>query len=341
MRNDSPFQSEPEFVEWLRRQTSTSAKGVRLGIGDDAAIVSVRPGHELILTTDMSIDGVHFKAGIHPPASIGHRALARSLSDVAAMGGLARYVLISAALSKGQTQAWLLEVYRGLFKLARRFGVQVVGGDTSMTSGPTTLDVIVTGEVPRRRALLRSGAKRGDLIYVSGKLGMSALGLSNLLSGSAMTDGREENAASRVHLFPEPQDALGRFLSTRGLATAAMDLSDGLSIDLKRLCDASGTGARLFADKIPTPNLPDKTSALELALHGGEDYQLLFTVSPRKARKIPAKYGKTALHCVGVMEARKGITLVDASGKLRPLRALGWDHFARNLDREASRKNRA
>lgn len=329
MRNDPPFKSELEFVEWLRRQKATRGRGVTVGIGDDAAVVTVARGRELILTTDLSIDGVHFKSGTHPPDSIGYRALARSLSDIAAMGGTPRYVLISAALSKRQTQSWLLAVYRGLFKLARRFRVVIAGGDTSMTSGPTTLDVIVTGDLPRRRALVRSGARAGDLVYVSGKLGMSALGLKLLLS-HAKAQTLEQKAGLRAHLFPEPQCALGQFLLKHRLATAMMDLSDGLSIDLKRLCDTSRVGASLFEKEIPTPNLPDKAAALDLALHGGEDYQLLFTVSPRKAQKIPAKYGRIALHCVGVMESRKGITFVEAGGQRHLLRALGWDHFRRD-----------
>lgn len=324
------FNNEAEFVTWIRRQSAAPnrARGVTLGIGDDAALVSLTAGTKMILTTDMSIDGVHFKSGVHPPASIGHRALARSLSDIAAMGGVPCYTMLSAALSKSQSQAWLMEVYQRLMKLARRFGVVIVGGDTAVTPGPTTLDVIVTGEVPRDRALLRSGAKPGDLIYVSGRLGLSALGLRLLLSGA---EGRtpEQKSALRAHLYPEAQCSLGQVISKQRLATAMMDLSDGLSIDLRRLCDASHSGATLFAEKIPRPAIPDQADALQLALHGGEDYQLLFTVSPRKAAKIPRRFGKIPLTCVGKIVARKGVTLTGSDGKTSPLEPLGWDHFAR------------
>ncbi len=332
MRQNTPFSTETQFITWIRRQFSQNSKGVILGIGDDAALVSLPVGKEMILTTDMSIEGVHFKSDFHSPASIGHRALARSLSDVAAMGGTPLNVLISVGLSKNQTQSWLLDVYRGLLKLARRFEVAIIGGDTAVTPGATTLDVMVTGEVQRGQALIRSGARVGDLIYVSGKVGMSALGLRQLLS-KAPARSALEKAALRAHLFPEPQCALGQFLSGNRLATAMMDLSDGLSIDLKRLCDASGVGAKLFSDKIPIPALPDRGEALKLGLHGGEDYQLLFTVSPRKAAKIPSHFGKVPLHCIGEIESRKANTLITPDGKSRPLKPLGWDHFARRTKR--------
>jgi thiamine-monophosphate kinase len=328
MRKESLFNTEADFIIWVQRQTPRSSPSLTLGIGDDAALVRVRPRHEIIITTDMSIEGVHFESRFHPPKATGHRALARSLSDVAAMGGTPRYALISLALSKSYTQVWLKQVYSGLFALAHRFGVAVIGGDTAVTSGPTMLDVIVTGEVPRRQALLRSGAKVGDLIFVSGRLGMAALGLRLLLSGSRIHKPAEKSAL-RAHLFPQPQCELGRFLSERRLASAMMDISDGLSIDLRRLCDSSGVGAELFAEQIPMPALPDQNDALKLALHGGEDYQLLFTVSAKQAAKIPQRFGKIPLHCIGEIQTSKAINLVTADGKTRALKPEGWDHFTR------------
>lgn len=332
MGKNLPFKSEAEFISWIRRHFPQRAAGLTLGIGDDAALVSLPPGKEMILTTDMSIEGVHFKSNFQPAIAIGHRALARSLSDIAAMGGTPRHVLISIALSRNQTQPWLLGVYRGLAKIARRFEVTIIGGDTATTSGPSMIDVIVTGEVQRGRALLRSGARPGDRIFVSGRLGMSALGLTLLLSGARVRT-TQDKAALRAHLFPEPQCALGQFLSQHRLATAMMDLSDGLSIDLRRLCDASGAGAKLFAEKIPVPALPDPEDALKLGLHGGEDYQLLFTTSPQKAAKIPNHFGKLLLHCIGEIERSRTITLVTPDGNSQPLKPLGWDHFARRAKR--------
>ena len=178
------FQNEADFITWVRQRSPRRTAGLTLGIGDDAALVQVSPAQELILTTDMSIAGVHFLEDLHPPRAVGHRALARSLSDIAAMGGTPRFALLSLAISRHAGRAWLEGFYGGLFALARRFSVALIGGDTAVTTGPTTADVVVTGEVPRRQGLLRSGARAGDGIYVSGRLGLSALG-SALAAGPA------------------------------------------------------------------------------------------------------------------------------------------------------------
>ena len=204
----------------------------------------------------MSIEGVHFTRRLHPPEAVGHRALARSLSDVAAMGGVPRYALVSLAISKGATREWVSAFYRGMLALARRFGVELIGGDTARVAERTFIDVLAAGEVPRGRALRRSGARMGDQIYVSGRLGLSALGLRLLRSrrgGSPPPAEATAREAMHHHLYPIPQCALGRFLSERRLASALMDLSDGLSTDLARMCAASGVGARLWAEKIPGP----------------------------------------------------------------------------------------
>jgi thiamine-monophosphate kinase len=333
--SDNLFQTENEFVRWLEarahgRGRAQPQKGLKLGIGDDAALVVVKAGHELILTTDMSIEGVHFKRRLHPPESVGHRALARSLSDAAAMGGVPRYALVSLAISKGVSRDWVSGFYRGMLALARRFGVELVGGDTALVPGRTFIDVLVAGEVPRGRALRRSGARIGHQIYVSGRLGLSALGLRLLRSGCGSgrlpTEATAREAVHR-HLYPEPQCALGRFLSERHLASALMDLSDGLSTDITRLCAASGVGARLWAEKIPGPKLPDAADSLDLALHGGEDYQLLFTVPQMKASRLPTKFHGGVVYHIGEIDAAKGLKLIMPGGAAHTLRPGGWDHF--------------
>lgn len=329
MRQKTLFKSEMDFVAWIRRRTPRQVEGLTLGIGDDAALVTVPPGQELILTADMSIEDVHFRSELHPPRAVGHRALARSLSDIAAMGGTPRYALLSLAVSEHTTRRWLEGFFRGLLALARQFSVAVIGGDTAMVTGPTAADVIVAGVVPRGQALRRSGAKAGNRIFVSGRLGMSALGLRSLLPQSRSRSSPSKSAL-RAHLSPQPQCALGRFLSEHRLATAMMDLSDGLSIDLLRLCTASGVGARLFADQIPKPVIPDPEDALELALHGGEDYQLLFTVPAAKMAKIPRLFGRVPLHCIGEIHTSPGIELVDSEGRTVPVKTGGYDHFSRN-----------
>ena len=326
MRDKSFFRSEEDFIAWIRHRTPRGAAGLTLGIGDDAALITVPAGQEVILTTDMSIEDVHFTATLHPPAAVGHRALARSLSDIAAMGGAPRYALISLAVSQHTKRAWLEGYFNGLFALARRFSVVVIGGDTAVVTGPVASDVVVAGVVPRGRALRRSDAKPGDRIFVSGRLGMAALGL-RLLTSRSRNRNSVDRAALRAHLFPQPQCALGQFLSEHHLADAMMDVSDGLSIDLRRLCDASGVGARLFANRVPTPPICDAEDALELALHGGEDYQLLFTVSAAKSSKIPRHYGSIPLHCIGEIRASRGISLIAPDGKTLPVETRGYDHF--------------
>ncbi len=328
MRDKSLFKSEADFINWIRRRTPRRTPGLALGIGDDAALINVSRGQEIILTTDMSIEGVHFKSGLHPPRAVGHRALARSLSDIAAMGGTPRYALISLAASRRTERAWLEGFFDGLFALARRYSTVVIGGDTAVVDGPISVDVIVVGEISRGRALLRSGARSGDRIFVSGRLGMSALGLRLLLSGSGVRTPAERTAL-RAHLFPIPQCALGRFLSENRLASAAMDLSDGLSIDLSRLCEASGVGASLIEKEIPAPPVPDDADALQLALQGGEDYQLLFTVPRAKLSKIPARFGRIPLHSIGEIRTSQGIAVTTAEGRTTPLEVHGYDHFAR------------
>jgi len=341
------FRTENEFVAWLQALAAPPghAGGLKLSIGDDAALVTLKGRCELILTTDMSIEDVHFIHRLHPAEAVGHRALARSLSDVAAMGGVPRYALVSLAISKQLKRDWTSRFFRGLLALGHRFGVQLVGGDTALVPGRTFIDVLVAGEVPRGKALLRSGARAGDAIFVSGRLGLSALGLRLLRSHKARAlspppeAGRLDRQAQaklpqppareavNAHLYPEPRCALGRFLSKRGAASALIDLSDGLSTDLSRLCEASGVGARLWAGKIPGPLLPDQADSLGLALHGGEDHQLLFTVAPQKRPRLPLKFQGQPLYQIGEIEAARGIRLVLPDGKVRTLKPAGWDYF--------------
>ena len=337
------FGTETEFVRWLQGQAPGRAPGLRLGIGDDATLVEIRRGYELILTTDLSIEGVHFLRHLHPPRAVGHRALARSLSDVAAMGGTPRYALISLAISRRTSRAWLQEFYAGVFALARRLGVTVVGGDTAVVPGGMLIDVAVAGEV--RKAIRRSGARPGDQLFVSGRLGLSALGLRWIQTKAsaarhvkgewwpALAKGKLRDAV-RAHFYPEPRCALGRFLGENGLASSLIDLSDGLSTDLTRLCEASNVGARIWAERIPVPDIPAGSKpgslrALDLALNGGEDYELLFSVPSRKAIKIARKYKNVPLSCIGEICRSKGIFLVLPDGKQKHLSPQGYDHFAK------------
>ncbi|HET7101992.1 MAG TPA: thiamine-phosphate kinase [Terriglobia bacterium] len=331
------FQSEGEFVRWLRDLTSEKSRRVRVGVGDDAAVVRVGRDRDLILTSDLSIESVHFTSQLHPGRSIGHRALARSLSDIAAMGGVPRFALISVALPRAISRAWVEEFYRGVMDLARRFRVEVVGGDTSIAQRTAMIDVTLAGEVPRDRGLLRSGARPGDMIFVSGRLGQSACGLEILKSRGRKSkrtreeeqDNSEAAAALEAHLYPEPRCELGRWLQRAGIPSALMDISDGLSTDLMRMCEASGTGANVDAWRIPGPAGVGPEHSLELALNGGEDYELLFAVPRRKLRKVPRTCRGVPLHCIGQMCRSQNILLVHQDGRQSPLAPAGYDHFSK------------
>jgi thiamine-monophosphate kinase len=246
-------------------------------IGDDCAILPGRPD-DLLVTTDQFIEDVHFRRATHRPADVGHAALARGLSDIAAMGGHPKQAFVSIALPAWAGPRWLNGFYRGFFALADRFGVELAGGDLSRAA-QLYCDVIVLGRVPSGRALRRSGANAGDRIYVSGPLG-------------------------RPRKRPEPRVDVG--LQLRGRATACMDLSDGISLDLARLCEASGVGAEL--DSVPIA----RGATLHDALHRGEDYELLFT-SPKRLSFLE----------VGRIVSGKGVRLDGA-----PLEPRGYDHFA-------------
>lgn len=322
------FRNENEFVKWLAGHAPTGPRELSLGIGDDAALVLPRAGQEMILTSDMTIEGVHFVRELHPAGAVGHRALTRSLSDVAAMGGSPRFALVSLALARDATRQWVHDLYKGIFAVARKFRVAVVGGDTSVVEEKTLLDVTIVGEVEIGKALRRTGARPGDQIFVSGRLGLSALGL-QVLQGKAGKAEKDSACAVRAHLHPSPQCALGRYLCRGRLATSMMDLSDGLSTDLGRLCEASGVGARLDSALIPRPRISELVTALELALHGGEDYQLLFTVPRESAGRVPHKFGTLSLTRIGEIEKQAGERIMDANGKVRLLRPHGWDHFRR------------
>jgi len=329
------FASETQFVEWLSRLVPGRGRRLLLGIGDAAALVRAAADRDWILTTDLSIESVHYLRHLHPAASVGQRALARALSDVAAMGGTPRFALVSLALSQEAPRSWLQGLFGGISRLARRYDVAVIGGDTAIVSGPTVIDVVVVGEVRKGEALRRSGARPGDQIFVSGSLGLSALGLCLLKAGSR-SRAAWASAALRAHCHPEPQIRLGQFLSRQHLASALIDLSDGLSSDLGRLCRSSGVGARIWAERIPVPRIGRARGAhqwdpLQLALHGGEDYQLLFTVPAAKVSRIRSNFHGVHLFQIGEIQRSKKILLLRAGAKPEELHPAGYDHFRKLL----------
>lgn len=297
--------SELELVERLRGWAQSGARRMTLGIGDDCAIYSPPPGEDLVFTTDFLIEEVHFRRATHTAADIGHKALARGLSDIAAMGATPRFCLVSLAMPAELATRWVESFYKGLIALAGLYRTALAGGDLAK-AGMVTCDVVVCGAVPAGTALRRDGARAGDRLYVTGMLGGSALGLAT-----------GKGSAWKRHLRPEPRVKAGQLLRTRYGATACMDLSDGLSLDLHRLCVASGLSAELDGD------LPVFDGASpEQALHGGEDYELLFTLPPEA--RAPRQLAGTPVTRIGTL--RKGHV-----GRIRfdefELLPLGYDHL--------------
>jgi thiamine-monophosphate kinase len=279
-----------------------------LGIGDDCAIYRPRgSADDLLFTTDLFIEGVHFLRDTHKAADVARKALARSLSDIAAMGGAPRFCLVSLCVPRWANRRWVDTFFDTLTASAAEAGAVLAGGDLSQ--GETfACDVTICGAVPRATALRRDGARAGNEIYVSGLLGGSALGFET-----------RKRKAWRRHLNPEPRLALGAYLREKLCATAAIDLSDGLSLDLRRVCLASGVTARISAP----PRFPGAT--LEQTLHGGEEYELLFTVRPHT--RVPAVFQGLPLTRIGTIVAGAAGDILFNGHALEPL---GFDHFKEN-----------
>jgi thiamine-monophosphate kinase len=306
--------AEKALIARIRQQ---AAKGgsVLAGIGDDCAVLRLPPRHQALVTTDFSLEGIHFRREWYPSESVGHRCLARGFSDIAAMGGMPQAVFLSLALPRNLPQAWVDGFLRGLLKLARKFEAGLTGGDIAASPSGILADIMVLGSVPKGKAVLRSGARPGDRIYVSGELGGSAATLRRMMEEPRRKSKPEDFPR---HFFPEPRVHLGRFLRERGLASAMIDVSDGLSTDLAHICEESGVGAEIRAEAIP------REVALDLALHGGEDYELLFTAPP--SRRVPARIAGTPITLIGFITRRREIVLTQ-DGFGCELRPRGWEHF--------------
>jgi thiamine-monophosphate kinase len=309
-----------------RRVEGPRADGVSLGIGDDCALLRLKPGEEAAVTTDLSIEGRHFLLDLHPPEAIGHRTLARGLSDIAAMGARPVAAFLSLGLPAKLTRhdgrkrsAWIDDFLDGFMALAGQHRTPLAGGDLGQS--PIALaDIVLIGAVPSGKALLRSGARPGDSIYVTGSLGGSAFGLRRL--GQHSTRPHEQEVAP--HLWPQPRIRQGLWLRRRNAASAAIDISDGLSTDLHHLCDKSRVSAEIEAASLPLfpgANLND-------ALHGGEDYELLFTAS--NTMRVPRRIAGVPVTRIGTMLKNRvadRVILIDPTGRRQALAPRGWEHF--------------
>ena len=314
---------EKALIARIRRQ-SRVWPGVAFGIGDDCAGLRISSGHEVLLTTDFSLEDVHFRRRWHTPEFVGHRCLTRGLSDIAAMGGKPLAAFLSLALPKDLPQKWVDRFFHGFVELADRYKVTLAGGDVAQSPSGILADIVVAGEVPRGHAVLRSTANPGDLLYVTGKLGGAAEALHRLMRGQKLNSQNYPR-----HFFPEPRLKIGRLLREKNLATAMIDLSDGLSTDLAHICEESEVGARIVASAIPRASV-GKTAeivAFDLALHGGEDYELLFSARP--TAKVPRKIAGVSITQIGQITRNRGMALITGKNKMIPLKARGWEHFSR------------
>jgi thiamine-monophosphate kinase len=298
-----------------------------LGIGDDAALLTPRPGMQTVVATDMLVEGRHFFAGADP-RMLGHKSLAVNLSDLAAMGAAPTAFTLALALP-GADEAWLEGFASGLFALADAFGCELIGGDT--TKGPLNICIGVFGEIAPGHALRRDAARVGDDIWISGTLGDARLALAAMRGERTLTPAELAQAAERMHM-PSPRVALGLALSARPVAHAALDISDGLVGDLGHILAASKAGATLEVDLLPAGPVLAR-APLELrrrfTVAGGDDYELCFTAPPaeRAAVLAAAEQAGTPVTRVGRIESEPGLRMVDAGGKPLALGLSGWDHF--------------
>lgn len=315
--------SEFSLIDFYFKQRTQKREDVLLGIGDDAALLSVPPGKILVTSIDILISGVHFPVNTLA-SDIGHKSLAVSLSDMAAMGAEPAWVMLALTLPE-EDKTWLKGFCQGFFELADQYGLQLVGGDT--TRGPLSITTQVMGFVPVGQAVLRSGAKIGDKIFVTGSLGGAGLGLLVAQNKIAVNNKNPLNKLNR----PEPRVVMGKAL--RGVASAMIDISDGLVADLGHILTASSVGALVHLQDIPLDEVLKNTMPLKeaysLALSAGDDYELCFTVPEAKCeplREIFAEFS-CGYFCIGLIEEEQGIRVLDEVGNPFYVECLGYQHF--------------
>ena len=342
----SSVPSEFEFIKRLRQQAALRSQTSQdsqliVGIGDDAAIVRPSAGTGTVVAADLLVEDIDFRRSTVPAVFLGHKALTVSLSDIAAMGARPRWSLTSLGLPEDVWQSdFTTNFYHGLFELAGRYDVQLIGGDTSRTPERIVVDSILVGECAIDGAIKRSGARTGDQIFVTGSLGGSAAGLRLIERGAHLADQNLGTAETQVldqillrHLSPEARVGWGIVLGQERLATAMIDISDGLSSDLNHLCEESNTGALIESTLLPIDHQVVELCGrraldpLQLALHGGEDFELLFTVKPKDVARLPKRVDGVSLTCIGeIRPASDGVKISEGT-RVWELAPSGWKHF--------------
>ena len=348
-----PSRDEFDFINTIRQRaaldnSSTSTPTSRhpslvSGIGDDAAVIRTLAGKDTVVTADLLVEDIDFRRNAMPAYLLGHKALAVSLSDIAAMGARPRWALLSVGVPQDVWASKFVDrLYDGLFELARRYDVKLVGGDTSRTGKKIVIDSIVIGECSAGMAVLRSGARPGDQIFVTGSLGGAAAGLRLIERGKHLPPEFSGTPDSHLleqlllrHLRPEPRVGWGLVLGQERLATAMIDVSDGLSSDLNHLCDESGVGALVEASQIPIEGCVSELCGrraldpLLLALHGGEDFELLFTVRPEHADKLPKRVDGVSVTRIGEIKGSAEGIKISEGPRIWDLDPSGWKHFSK------------
>ena len=352
------MKGESDFIDALRRRVDTGTRGrgdgentasprlpvtvsssLVAGIGDDAAVVRSSAGKETVITADLLVEDIDFRRTTTPPYLLGHKVLAVSLSDVAAMGARPLWSMISIGVPEDVWQTDFVErLYDGVLDLANRYGVQLIGGDTSRTTENIVIDSIVAGEATAGMSVLRTGASAGDQIFVTGSLGAAAAGLRLIERGAHLAEQNlgDEDSQKLDHILlrqlrPEPRVGWGIVLGEERLATSMIDLSDGLSSDLNRLCTASGVGALIDSSLLPIDERVTELCGrraldpLQLALHGGEDFELLFTVKPGDVSKLPRRVDGVEIKRIGEITG-EGVKISEGP-RTWELKPGGWKHF--------------
>ncbi len=326
---------EEGLIRWIARKRPDRAPGVLLGIGDDAAVLRFTPGRAVTASVDALVEGVHFRRDWHTPEQIGRKAAAVNLSDMAAMGAMGKYLLCQGGVPPDTDPDFLRRVLQGLIGFSRRRGLALVGGDLVGTDGPLFLAVTILGEVRPGRAITRGGARPGDLLVVSGAPGESGAGLRLLEAGIPPTD-RAFGRLLRKHLQPEPRTALGLLAAASGTASAGIDLSDGLSVDLGHLCEASLLTAEVDPATLPRSPLMLRAARhlgidpLTIILSGGEDYELLLAVRPDRIDRFLKRARREGhrLTVIGRFLHGKPAAFLGTGRQRRPLLSRGFDHLA-------------
>jgi thiamine-monophosphate kinase len=317
--------NEKQLIRAIREEFRGPYPGLALGIGDDAAVIKTR-GTNFVITKDLLIEDVHFILRHHPSRLLGRKSLNVNLSDLAAMGAFPKYALLGLGLPKRSETKWVREFFAGFKSAAKEYGVSLIGGDITRAQ-KVTISVTLLGE--GKNIVRRDGAKPEDRLFVSGPLGEAREGLLLLKKGIQLGKNKQQNRMLKAFLDPKPRIELGKELARLGLASAMIDISDGLSVDLVHICEESDCGAEVYLDKLPVSAELKilQRRAYDFALNGGEDYQLLFSVPETKLAVLSKLKDEFGLYTIGRMIDQKGIFVVDRSGRRKKLQPNPWQHF--------------